>query len=185
MLHNGFMEVRPWKTGLTGRELDVIEACLRAAAVGPFFPDWEFVLLFDMERGDLRSILAEWPEGGDPEAQWYAVNGALNNLLGYPHGRDDVWEQYVPVSRQELRALFDVIREASGANDLMRQELADDLADVSVLSEAELDARASLVRSTVRAAHRYGLAVPDRLDRHVARSHRRASDEPSIWKHSR
>ena len=88
------------------RDEELIRECLRAAVEGPFFPEWEFSLLFGLERREVASVLASWPESDDPDTQRHAVNGTLNNLLGYPHRKGAVWGEYISVSREEVNALY-------------------------------------------------------------------------------
>ncbi len=56
---------------------EVIEQCLRAAADGPFFPDWEFTILFGFERDEVRRIAECWPNWGDEAEQARAVDAAM------------------------------------------------------------------------------------------------------------
>jgi len=73
----------------------VIKGCLKATVDGPFFPEWEFYALFGLWRSEVAVVLASWPDlpadapaGYDSPAdfQEVAINNAMNNLLGYPHG---------------------------------------------------------------------------------------------------
>jgi hypothetical protein len=34
-----------------------------------------------------------------------AVNNSLNNLVGYPHGQDSVWSQWISVDRPKLASV--------------------------------------------------------------------------------
>ena len=84
---------------------------LRAAANGPFFPDWEFQTLFGLERSEVSAIAASWPEPtASPEKVSIAVSNSLNNLLGYPHQKDAVWSQWLSVDRYQLNALSNKLR---------------------------------------------------------------------------
>jgi hypothetical protein len=80
---------------------------LKAAATGPFFvdagsdePGWEIRSLFGLDLADLREVADKWPEvGALPESDVYlAVSNGLNNLIGYPHGHDDL----PPANREDL-----------------------------------------------------------------------------------
>jgi hypothetical protein len=89
----------------------VLGQALRAAADGPFFPDWEFRTLFGLERSEVRAIANAWPERDAPsEDIEIAVNNSLNNLLGYPHQQEAVWSQWVSVDRRQLNGLFNRLR---------------------------------------------------------------------------
>ena len=80
-------------------DLEVIAGCLAATVNGPFFPEWEFHTLFGLVRSEVAEVAAAWPSlprltpdwCASPEAfQRKAVNNAVNNLLGYPHGHHAV-----------------------------------------------------------------------------------------------
>src|SRR5215470_2601534 len=92
---------------LSPSEREIVRACLRAAAEGPFFPDWEFSSLFGLSREELKTILASWPNLNEvDESVVLAINNSLNNLIGYPHGMHDHWSEFVPVSARELHQIF-------------------------------------------------------------------------------
>lgn len=56
------------------------------------------------ERDEVRRIAQRWPDWEDEVEQSDAVNNVLNMLLGYPHGRWDVWHDYIsPVSEDVAR----------------------------------------------------------------------------------
>lgn len=84
----------------------VIGQCLRAAASGPFFPDWEFETLFGCEREEILRIAERWPHWEERSAYEGAVNNALNMLLGYPHGREDVWHDYISPTPTEVTQVY-------------------------------------------------------------------------------
>jgi hypothetical protein len=80
---------------------------LVAAARGPFFPDWEFHSLFGLDRGQVESIADSFspttPLSGDVTL---ALNNAIVNLLGYPHGQEAAWSQWLSVTPVELQVIF-------------------------------------------------------------------------------
>jgi hypothetical protein len=88
---------------ITDEDVTVIRECLRAAVEGPFFPDWEFsTLIGGMSRGEVSTVLERWPDAANTESQDVAVNDVLNNLLGYPHEREDVWSDFISVGPSEV-----------------------------------------------------------------------------------
>jgi hypothetical protein len=92
---------------LDPEELEVVRDCLRSAAEGPFFPDWEFHTLFGLERAEVKSILKSWPNlNENDEAVVLAINNSFNNLLGYPHGLLDNWSDFIRVDSQELARIY-------------------------------------------------------------------------------
>lgn len=102
---------------LTQAESRIVGEVLRAAADGPFFPDWEFHTLFGLERQEVRETADRWPLPiVDPQIVTVAVNNSFNNLLGYPHGKDDVWSEWISVDRPALNELFTRLRERRDEN---------------------------------------------------------------------
>jgi hypothetical protein len=92
---------------LSPEERQIVFECLRATATGPFFPDWEFHTLFGIERGDVKAIVDAWPAVDEAnENVSLAINNSMNNLLGYPHGRDREWLQYMSVPPKEVARIF-------------------------------------------------------------------------------
>jgi hypothetical protein len=96
---------------LSRAESRIVGEVLRAAADGPFFPDWEFQTLFGLYREEVRRIADEWPL---PilavEDVTMAVNNAFNMLLGYPHRKDEIWPEWISVDRAALNELFNRLR---------------------------------------------------------------------------
>jgi hypothetical protein len=61
--------------------------CLAAIVDGDLLPDWEFATVMGVDRDQARALLG----GPDTDpALTAAMVQAMNNLLGYPHGRDDI-----------------------------------------------------------------------------------------------
>jgi hypothetical protein len=87
-------------------DAEVIRQCLWAAVNGPFFPDWEFDTLFGFHRDEIRRIAEAWPNWDDDDERRDAVNNTFNNLIRYPHGRWDVWHDYISPTEVELRRVY-------------------------------------------------------------------------------
>lgn len=152
--------VREWRSGLTADDISIIGGCLRAAVEGPFFPDWEFSTLFGMERREVATVWSSWPQTEDAADQWRAVSGSMNNLLGYPHGRDDAWHEYIPASRDEVEALYWRIGEESGAHDRTRAYLSAALSRLAQADADERDQSGATASEVIRFARRYGVPIP-------------------------
>lgn len=91
-----------------------LNEALAAAARGPFFPDWEFETLFGLTREEVDAAagqISTWSAAS--HEQRIAVGNAVNNLLGYPHGRDADWAAWLSVTPEQLAAVF-VAWQASG-----------------------------------------------------------------------
>src|SRR5262245_29365462 len=86
----------------------VIAQALKAAVEGPFFPEWEFSTLFGLERSEVAEVARKWPEvdGSDRRVD-VAVNNALANLVGYPHGNERNWHQFLAVPPARLVEALD------------------------------------------------------------------------------
>ena len=80
---------------------------LLAAVNGPFFPDWEFQTIFGLTRTEIEDIAIAFapdtPIAGD--AAW-ALRGSIGNLIGYPHGQEAIWSEWISVTHSELEDAF-------------------------------------------------------------------------------
>ena len=93
---------------LEKREREIVKQCLRAAVEGPFFPDWEFHTLFGLERNEVKNVLESWPKLDESkETVQLAINNSLGNLLGYPHGCEKEWPEFISVSSNDVLKIFD------------------------------------------------------------------------------
>jgi hypothetical protein len=96
---------------LTTRESRIIGEALRAAADGPFFPDWEFHTLFGLTREEVRKIANEWPlPNPPPDEVIIAVNNSLNWLLSYPHRKHDLWSDWISVDQPTVNEICNRLR---------------------------------------------------------------------------
>jgi hypothetical protein len=93
---------------LSDTEREVVRECLRAAVEGPFFPEWEFHTLFGVTRAEVKGVVNSWPNVDESdETVILAINNSLNNLLGYPLGREEEdWPKFISVSREEVGRIF-------------------------------------------------------------------------------
>jgi hypothetical protein len=76
------------------RRIEVIGSALRAAALGPFFPDWEFSTLMGISRDEMRAVASRWPYNRNEPSTDDAAISAIVNLCGYPHGRENEFVQW-------------------------------------------------------------------------------------------
>ena len=86
--------------------MQVFKEALSAVVNGPFIPEWEFSILFGVERIEVSRVLEALPESLTTKEGKDAIAGAVNNLVGYPHGLDNLWSQYITVSREELWEIY-------------------------------------------------------------------------------
>jgi uncharacterized damage-inducible protein DinB len=69
--------------------------------------DREFGALFGMQPRAFVALLRRWPDLDDAdEAVFLAINGALNNLLGYPHAHHDDWDRAIGVPKPLVARVF-------------------------------------------------------------------------------
>jgi hypothetical protein len=101
-----------WAAQLTKREHELVTGCLAATVRGDFFPDWEFETLFGVSRSTVERVMTAWP-AVDPQDEdvGASVAGALNHLLGYPHGRYKELAEYTSASPDEIRRTLDRLLE--------------------------------------------------------------------------
>ena len=92
---------------LSENERQIVLECLRAAYEGPFFPDEEFHTIFGLYRAEIGEVISSWPDIDESQLNVkLAINNAMNNLLGYPHRRQDVWAEYISVTAEEVYRVF-------------------------------------------------------------------------------
>lgn len=92
---------------LDKEEQDLILESLIASLEGPFFPEWEFDSLFGGSRAELSRIIQNYPEVSfhDEKTKSIILN-ALGNLVGYPHGKEALWSEYISASKSEVFSLL-------------------------------------------------------------------------------
>ncbi len=97
---------------LSDDERRIVGECLVAAVRGPFFPEWEFSTLFGLERSSVAAIAVDWPrvDEADPNVQ-RAINNAMANLLGYPHGCERDWHRFISADPGVVNRIFAKWRE--------------------------------------------------------------------------
>jgi hypothetical protein len=92
---------------LTVSEIEIVKQCLEAAYVGTFFPEWEFEILFGIEREVLNQMLKVWPDIDESDSKVIrSINNTLNNLIGYPHNKEKEWDIYISVSPDKVSNIF-------------------------------------------------------------------------------
>jgi hypothetical protein len=81
----------------------VIGECIRALAHGPFIDhDGELQTVTGLHRDELARIGESWPDIENASLAVYAANGALNNILRYPHHKEHEWPNYISVSPERV-----------------------------------------------------------------------------------
>ena len=94
--------------GFKASELDLIKQCLVATTEGPFFEDWEFQTLIGLRRTEVQSVLDSWPDIDLRKTnELCGVHSSMGNLLGYPHGHDNVWDSYIVGSKEDVRLVME------------------------------------------------------------------------------
>ncbi len=73
---------------LSEEQRTLVGLCLHAVVDGPFISsDAEFQTVMGVTRKEVAAVAASWPDPAGAPLTFVAVNGTLNNLLGYPHER--------------------------------------------------------------------------------------------------
>lgn len=63
--------------------------------------------MFGLKRDKVAELVKVWSDvDHTSKLVQVAINNSLNNLLGYPHKRFDIWNDYISVSPSELADLF-------------------------------------------------------------------------------
>ncbi|HKR58963.1 MAG TPA: hypothetical protein VJS64_04460 [Pyrinomonadaceae bacterium] len=98
-------------TNLNEADRDVVRQCLHATVEGPFFPEWEFYTLFGLDRNEVRKVLYAWQNLDESnESVNLAINNSFANLLGYSHGCESHWSQFISASRTDVSRIFNLWR---------------------------------------------------------------------------
>lgn len=88
---------------LSPEEISIIHKCLLAGAYGPFF-DYDYMSsAIGASKEEVKVVADHWPnvDCASDDIQMI-VNNVLLNLWGYPHGCEEEWDSYVPVSPDEV-----------------------------------------------------------------------------------
>lgn len=93
---------------LTKTDCDIVKQCLDCIARGDvILHDWEFETIMGITVSEFLFIARSWPVvDEDHPAVQCAVGNGLNNLLGYPHGKDDL----LPVPAQDIARVISLWR---------------------------------------------------------------------------
>ncbi|WP_328351770.1 hypothetical protein OG800_07960 [Streptomyces sp. NBC_00445] len=91
---------------LNDQDLEIIQQCLDAAVIGPFFEDRAFHTLIGATRETTAAIAASWPSLADPELE-YVVSNVMVNLLWYPHGYGSRWHEYISGTSDQAFQVLD------------------------------------------------------------------------------
>jgi len=97
----------PSRTNLSHEEREIVRRALLAIVNGAYIPDdVEFEVVFGSTRAEAKKIAEAWPEVDErSEPVRLAINSALNNLLGYPHGMHAERERDV-APKAEIERVF-------------------------------------------------------------------------------
>lgn len=91
---------------LTREEQAVIQGCLNAVASEIFIDAEEFGTLAGVEFEALQAVQLAYPEVNDSdETVSLALNGAMINMLFYPHRQWKRWNEFVPATPEAVLEL--------------------------------------------------------------------------------
>ena len=98
---------------LSQRDQQVIAECLDAILSGVFIDDVEFQITAGVTFAEVARVRAALPDVDDSlETVALVINGALNDLLGYPHRQEARWADFISVPTTEVSLIFRRWREA-------------------------------------------------------------------------
>jgi hypothetical protein len=93
-------------TDLSPRDQQIAFECLRAAAKGPFFTDYDLAVVFGLSRQQLLAVVARIPHLDDTEPEVRrAIGHAFNELLRYPHNMHKHWGAWISATPAEVEAV--------------------------------------------------------------------------------
>ncbi len=95
-------------SSLEPRELEIVRSCLECIAGGEvIFHDFEFDAIMGVTVEEFFTIYDDWPLLDEADEKvLLVINNTFNNLLGYPHGLQLHWEQYVGHTVEEIGVVF-------------------------------------------------------------------------------
>jgi hypothetical protein len=93
--------------GFSQSEVDVLQSSILALRDGNFIEDPEFHTVMGFDVAELTRVLETWPylNVGDTD-NIRIIKNTLNNLIGYPHEKDELLLSYVGVSKDALDELW-------------------------------------------------------------------------------
>jgi hypothetical protein len=86
----------------------IVGECLAVIAKGKVIAhDGEFHTIFGLDVNQFLDVYQAWPDVDDAEeAVALAINNAMNNLLGYPHGYHEQWSIMMVASQRDVARVF-------------------------------------------------------------------------------
>ena len=89
---------------LTRREKGILHRCLKCVASGEIIlHDQEFPTIMGVSVLEFLDVLNAWPHLDErDERVRVGVSNAMNNLIGYPHGKEDL----LPYPRKTISRVF-------------------------------------------------------------------------------
>lgn len=95
-------------SNLTAAQQVIVHQCMRICAERrDMFPDWEFQTIFGVTRDEMACLVSHWPDIDERvDKVRHAINNAMNNMLGYPHGHHEDWDRHFPFGPRELFETF-------------------------------------------------------------------------------
>lgn len=91
---------------LSPHEIEIIGKAIYAWVEGPFIDDWEFPIVCSLERHEMALIAQSWPGNQHEVSAKFAVSYTMNNLIGYPHRKDEEMKKRIGATREELQTIF-------------------------------------------------------------------------------
>lgn len=91
---------------LTPEERDIVQGCLNAIASEIFIDAEEFEIITGIDFETLVAIQQAYPAVEDSEESIaLALNGAMGNMLFYPHRQWKRWGEFIPTTPEAVLEL--------------------------------------------------------------------------------
>lgn len=93
---------------LTEDETNTVYTCLKCVAGGKVIHhDVEFYTIMGIEIEEFLDIYKKWPNILETKTNvMLGINNSMNNLLGYPHGKYEQWDEVMEISLKEIERVF-------------------------------------------------------------------------------
>lgn len=101
----------------------IIFECIKIVTTEEIIPQKDFSSIFNESKEELHEILSNWDNLSiTSEGVLSAINGTLNNIVGFPHGKYTYLESRINYSIKELDSLLEKILKHLNKNPIITDE---------------------------------------------------------------
>ncbi|MEP2784835.1 MAG: hypothetical protein ABJP33_20730 [Pseudoruegeria sp.] len=92
---------------LSAYDLDVVKKCIEASLDKRIIPEMEFSILMGVSHEEAKAIVEAWPAlNSDDEITQMTIQGSMNNLIGYPHGKFDLIQHDYDIDTAQISEVY-------------------------------------------------------------------------------